>query len=90
VLSLAEVKDGQTMILAMLLVRMINWRCKRLHMELDEGVVHRDAMTGRQERPGSASREPNVHFAGLSKTVAERLISEPECSQSHLLPRFAR
>ena len=59
-------------------------------MELDEGVVHRDAMTGRQERPGSASREPNVHSAGLSKMVAERLILEPECSQRRQLPRFGR
>ena len=56
---MAEVKDGQTMILAMLLVRMINPRCKRLHMELDEGLVHRDTMNAHEGRPESVLRHRN-------------------------------
>jgi hypothetical protein len=36
------------MILAVLLVIMMNPRCQRLHRELDEGLVHRDAMTAHQ------------------------------------------
>jgi hypothetical protein len=89
-MSFTQNEDGRTVIMAVLLVKMMNPRCKRLHRELDEGLAHRDAITARQERPGSVFREPNVHSPGLSKMVAERLISEPECSQSRPLPGFGR
>ena len=89
-MSFTQNEDGQTVIMAVLPVKMMNPRCKRLHRELDEGLAHRDAITARQERPGSVLREPNVHSSGLSKMVVERLISEPECSQSRPLPGFGR
>jgi hypothetical protein len=52
----AEVEDGQTMILVALLVQMMNPRSERLHRELDEGLVHRDAMNAHQKRPESVLR----------------------------------
>jgi hypothetical protein len=41
---LAESQECQTMILAALLVEMTNPRCQKVHMEVDEGLGHRDAM----------------------------------------------
>ena len=61
---LAHNEDGQTMILAALLVQMMRPRCHMLHRELDEGLVHRDAMTAHQERPESVLRHPNPAIMG--------------------------
>jgi hypothetical protein len=55
----------QTMILTVLSVKMINPRCQRLHRELDERLVHRDAMTVHQEHPESVLRHPNLAILGL-------------------------
>jgi hypothetical protein len=48
-----------------LLVQMTNPRCQRLHRELDEGLVHRDAMNAHQERPESVLRHRNPAIRGL-------------------------
>ena len=53
------------MILAALLVQMTNPRCQRLHRALDEGMVHRDAITARQERPKSVYGTPIWPFGRL-------------------------
>ena len=43
---------------------MMNPRCQRLHWELDEGLVHRDAMTAHQERPEFVLRHPDPAILG--------------------------
>jgi hypothetical protein len=48
---------------------MMNTRCQRLHGELDEGLVHRDAMTAHQERPEFVSRGPRLLEAEVVGTV---------------------
>ena len=53
------------MIMAALLVQMTNPRCQRLHRALDEGMVHRDAITARQERPKSVYGTPIWPFGRL-------------------------
>ena len=62
---LAESQECQTMILAASLVQTTNPRCRRLHRALDEGMVHRDAITARQERPKSVYGTPIRPFGGL-------------------------
>jgi hypothetical protein len=59
------------MILAALLVQMTNPRCQRVHRELDEGVVHRDAMNAHQERPESVLRHRNPAIRGLRGPLRE-------------------
>ena len=61
---LAQNEDGQTMILAVLLAQMMRQRCQRLDRELDEGLVHRDAMTAYQKRLESVFRHPNPAVLG--------------------------
>jgi hypothetical protein len=56
------------MILAALLVQMTNPRCQRLHRELDEGLVHHDAMNAHQERPESVLRHHNPAIRGATRT----------------------
>jgi len=62
-------QDGQTMILAALLVQMTNPRCQRVHRELDEGLEHRDAMNAHQDRPESVLRHRNPAILGLRGTL---------------------
>ena len=64
-------QDGQTMIMAALLVQMTNTRCQRLHRELDEGVVHRDAMNAHQERPEPVLRHRNPAIRGAKRTFGQ-------------------
>ena len=70
------------MIMAALLVQMMNPRCERLHRELDEGLVHRDAMNAHQERPESVLRHSNPAilgaFTGLWTMVAEWQFARPK------------
>ena len=95
--SLAQNEDGQTMILAALLVQMMNPRCQRLYvtlyMELDEGLVHRDAMNAHQECPESVLRHPNPAilgaFTGLWTMVAECQFARPRSWRNLRLPRGA-
>jgi hypothetical protein len=92
---LAENQDGQTMILAALLVQMMNPRCERLHRELDEGMVYRDAMNAHQERPESVSRHPDPAILGaftrLWRMVAEWQFARPrngrtfDCRAGHVV-----
>jgi hypothetical protein len=64
-LFLVRNQDGQTMILAAVLVQMTNPRCQRVHKKLDEGLVHRDAMNAHQERPETVLRHRNPAIRGL-------------------------
>jgi hypothetical protein len=50
---------------AVLQVQMMNSRCHRVHRELDEGLVHRDAMNAHQDRPESVLRHRNLAILGL-------------------------
>jgi len=56
------------MILAALLVQMTNQRCQKVHMEVDEGLGHRDAMNAHQERPKSVLRHRNPAIRGATWT----------------------
>ena len=90
---LAESQDGQTMILVALLVQMMNPRCQRLHRELDEGMVHRNAMNAHQERPESVLRHPDPAILGaltwVWRMVAEWQFAGPRSWRNLRLPRGA-
>ena len=56
------------MIMAALLVQMTDPRCQRVHRDLDEGLVHRDAVNTLQERPESVLRHRNPAIRGATRT----------------------
>jgi hypothetical protein len=84
------------MTLAALLVQMTKTRCKRLHMELDEGLVHRDAMKAHQERRNPCFGTPIRQFSRLSHGFGRwwrsAILWDPDvggtfdCSAGHVVP----
>ena len=67
----ARKEGGQMMIMAALLVQMTDPRCQRVHKELGEGLVHRDAVNKHQERPDAVLRHRNPAIRGATRTFGQ-------------------